>query len=32
MIHGFFTNMAVTPTAKEAIDYLAVELKKVITG
>jgi acetyl esterase len=31
MIHGFFTNMAVTPTAKEAIDYLAAELKKVIT-
>jgi acetyl esterase len=30
MIHGFFTNMAVTPTAKVAIDYLAVELKKLI--
>jgi acetyl esterase len=28
MIHGFFTNMAVTPTAKVAIDYLAAELRK----
>lgn len=29
MIHGFFTNMAVTPTSREAIDYLAAELKRV---
>lgn len=27
MIHGFFTNMAVTPTAKVAIDYAATQLK-----
>jgi acetyl esterase len=27
MIHGFFTNMAVTPTAKVAIDYAAMQLK-----
>lgn len=31
MIHGFFTNMAVTPTSKTAIDFAAVELKKLIT-
>ena len=30
MIHGFFTNMAVTPTAKVAIDFVAAELKKLI--
>jgi acetyl esterase len=30
MVHGFFTNMAVTPTATEAIDYLAQELKSFI--
>lgn len=30
MIHGFFTNMAVTPTAKVAIDFVADELKKLI--
>lgn len=29
MIHGFFTNMAVTPTAQVAIDYAAGELKKI---
>ena len=29
MIHGFFTNMAVTPTAQEAIDSVAVEIKKL---
>jgi acetyl esterase len=29
MIHGFFTNMAVTPTARESIDYVAVEIKKL---
>ncbi len=28
MIHGFFTNLAVTPTAKVAIDYAATQLKK----
>ncbi len=28
MNHGFFTNMAVTPMAKEAIDFVADELKK----
>jgi acetyl esterase len=30
MIHGFFTNMAVTPTAKDAIDFVADELKTLI--
>ena len=30
MIHGFFTNMAVTPTAAVAIDFVADELKKLI--
>ena len=29
MIHGFFTNLAVTPTAQEAIDSVAVEIKKL---
>lgn len=29
MIHGFFTNMAVTPTSQVAIDYAAGELKKI---
>lgn len=28
MIHGFFTNMAVTPQSKIAIDYVASELQK----
>ena len=31
MIHGFFTNMAVTPTAAVAIDFVADELKKLIS-
>lgn len=31
MIHGFFTNMAVTPMAKVAIDYVADELKKMVS-
>ena len=30
MIHGFFTNMAVTPMAKVAIDYAAAELNSII--
>lgn len=30
MIHGFFTNMAVTPTAQVAIDFVAAELKKMV--
>jgi acetyl esterase len=30
MIHGFFTNMAVTPKAEVAIDYVAAELKKMV--
>jgi acetyl esterase len=30
MVHGFFTNMAVTPTATIAIDFLADELMKII--
>jgi acetyl esterase len=30
MIHGFFTNMAVTPTAQIAIDFAGEELKKLI--
>ena len=29
MIHGFFTNMAVTPTSQVAIDYAAGELRKI---
>ena len=29
MIHGFFTNMAVTPSAQVAIDFVADELKKL---
>lgn len=29
MIHGFFTNMAVTPTSQIAIDYAAGELRKI---
>ena len=29
MIHGFFTNLAVTPTSQIAIDYAAEELKKI---
>ena len=29
MIHGFFTNMAITPTAQEAIDFLGSEVKKI---
>jgi acetyl esterase len=29
MIHGFFTNMAVTDTARIAIDFVAEELKKI---
>ena len=31
MIHGFFTNMAVTPMAQVAIDYVANELKKMVS-
>jgi acetyl esterase len=30
MIHGFFTNMAVTDRAREAIDFVAEEVKKVM--
>ena len=30
MIHGFFTNMAVTPTSAVAIDYCAAELQKIM--
>jgi len=29
MIHGFFTNMAVTPAARESIDFAASEVKKL---
>ena len=29
MIHGFFTNMAVTPAAKEAIDFSASEIVRL---
>lgn len=29
MIHGFFTNMAVTPTARESIDFAAGEIQKL---
>jgi acetyl esterase len=29
MIHGFFTNLAVTPTAKTAIDQVAETLKRI---
>ncbi len=31
MIHGFFTNMAVTPTSVTAIDFAAQELKNLLT-
>jgi acetyl esterase len=30
MNHGFFTNLAVTPTAAIAIDFVADELKKIV--
>ena len=30
MVHGFFTNMAVTPTAQVAIDYVATEIKNYL--
>ena len=29
MIHGFFTNLAVTPTAREALDFVATQIKKI---
>ena len=29
MIHGFFSNMAVTPTAQKAIDFVASEVQKI---
>ena len=29
MIHGFFTNMAVTPTARESIDFAAGRIKEL---
>jgi len=29
MIHGFFSNLAVTPTAREAIDFAAAEIKRL---
>jgi acetyl esterase len=29
MIHGFFANVAVTPSSPEAIDYCATEIKKL---
>ena len=29
MIHGFFTNMAVTPAARESIDFAASEVNKI---
>jgi acetyl esterase len=29
MIHGFFTNLAVTPTARQSIDFVAEEIKKL---
>ena len=31
MIHGFFTNLAVTPTARDAIDFVAAELKQLVS-
>ena len=31
MIHGFFTNMAVTPTSKVAIDFVADELRQLVS-
>ena len=30
MIHGFYSSMGVTPTAKEAIDFAAAEIRKLI--
>jgi len=32
MIHGFFANLAVTPTAKEAIRFVVTEMKKITQG
>ena len=29
MIHGFFTNLAVTPTALEAIDFVALKVEEI---
>ncbi|CAB4533164.1 unannotated protein [freshwater metagenome] len=29
MIHGFFTNLAVTPTAREALDFVATQIKQI---
>ena len=29
MIHGFVTNMAITPSAQEAVDFLGYEVKKI---
>jgi acetyl esterase len=29
MIHGFFTNLAVTPTALEAIEYVALQVGEI---
>ncbi len=29
MIHGFFTNLAVTPTASQALDFVATQIKKI---
>jgi acetyl esterase len=29
MIHGFFTNLAVTPTAMDAIAFVAGEIKEI---
>jgi acetyl esterase len=29
MIHGFFSNMGITPTAAEAIDFAAAEIRKI---
>ena len=31
MIHGFFTNMAVTPVASQAIDFVANEIIRLIS-
>ena len=29
MIHGFFANLAVTPTAREALDFVATQIKQI---
>jgi acetyl esterase len=32
MIHGFFANLALTPTSKQAINFVVTEIKKITQG